>query len=227
MKLVPAPGSPQMQRALSHRYVHTIVDILLQYPELLTGVARLLQTYEQHAQSGIEDALEALRIIQRRPNATGQTIASHVIELTQTIHDLYQQSNEVISYQRGAIVELLAYKLVSARYAPAECLGNHSFHDTQGRPITGQVDVAALSRDRNQLEGYECKLKANSIESSDCTNLVYLAQTAQNLGYRANVGFVTFDDDMYMRRKVARFNPPSTIKFYGLDSIKTLRDNPF
>ena len=104
---------------------------------------------------------------------------------------------------------------------------NHRFVDEHGRYITDQVDVAALSRERNLVEGYECKLKANSVESPDCTNLAYLAEVAQKLDYLVNVGFVTFDDDMYMKRKLARLNPASTIKFYGLDSIGALQYSPF
>ena len=46
-------------------------------------------------------------------------------------------------------------------------------------------------------------------------------------GYRANVGFVTFDDDQYMKRKLARLQPAPVIQFYGLDSIGRLQASPF
>ncbi len=227
MKLVPAYGSPRMQKALSHSYVHTIVGILLLHPELLTIVAELLQTYERRAQAGFEEDLDALRINLQRPGSTGQAIPKYIIELIQTLYNLYQQPNEDIVYQRGAIVEVLVFKLVSYRYNSGECVSNHRFVDGQGRVITDQVDVAALSRIRKELEGYECKLKANSIESSDSTNLANLANVAQNWDYRANVGFVTFDDVMYMKRKLARLQPAPGIKFYGLDNIGTLQVSPF
>lgn len=227
MKLVPAGGSPRMQRALSHPYVQTIVGILLQYPDLLAIVAELLQTYERRAQVGLEDALDALRINQQRSGSIGQTTPGHVTELIQTLHNLYKQPDEDIVYHRGAIVEVLVFKLISNRYNAGECVSNHSFVDEQGRVITDQVDVAALSRTKREIEGYECKLKADGIKSSDCTNLAKLATVAQHWGYHANVGVVTLDDDMYMKRKLARLQPAPVIKFYGLDTIETLRDSPF
>jgi hypothetical protein len=227
MRLIPASGSPQIQRALTHSYVHTIVGIVIQYPDLLSIVAELLQTYQQHAQAGLEDDLEALRVDQRRPGPTGFAIANHIVELTQTIYNLYQQSDEQITYQRGAIVELLAYKFVHPRYKPGECLSDHRFVDDQGRTITDQLDVAALSQEKYHLEGYECKLKVDGVRSSNCTNLSHLANVATNHGYRANVGIVSFDNDRYMKRKLARLDPAPVIKLYGLDSIETLQDSPF
>lgn len=93
--------------------------------------------------------------------------------------------------------------------------------------MTEQVDVAALSQNKLQVEGYECKLKASGIESSDCTSLVHLAEVAQEEGYRTNVGFVTFDDDKPIRRKIAHLHPSPTLKAYGLDNLWLLRNNPF
>ena len=227
MKLVPAGGSPRMQRALSHSYVQTIVAILIQYPDLLVIVSELLQTYERRSQVGLEEDLDALRINQQRPGNTGQTYSGHVIELIQTLRNLYKQPDEDIVYYRGAIVEVLVLKLMSHRYLTGECVSNHRFVDEHGRVITDQVDVAALSRARKEIEGYECKLKANSIESSDCTNLANLATVAQDEDYRANVGFVALDDDKYMKRRLARLQPAQVIKLYGLDSIGRLQISPF
>lgn len=227
MKLVPAYGSPRMQKALLHTYVHTIVGILLLHPEPLAIVAELLQTYEHRAQTGFEEDLDALRINLRRMGSTGLITSKHVIELIQTLHNLYQQPDEDIAYQRGAIVEVLAFKLVSYRYKSGECVSNHRFVDEQGRVVTDQVDVAALSRTKKEIEGYECKLKANGIKSSDLTNLTNLANVAQQWDYLANVGIVTFDDVMYMKRKLARLQPAPGIKFYGLDNIGTLQVSPF
>lgn len=227
MKLIPAGGSSRMQRALTHPYVQTIVGILLQYPDLLEIVAELLQTYERRAQVGLEEYLDALRINQQRPDRKGQITSGHVIELIQTLRNLYQLPDEDIVYHRGAIVEVLVFKLMSHRYNSGECVSNHRFVDEHGRVITDQVDVAALSRARMEIEGYECKLKANGIESSDCTNLARLVTVAHDWGYRANVGFVTFDDDKYMKRKLARLQPAPVIKFYGLDSLGGLQVSPF
>jgi len=230
MKLVPAGGSPQMQRALMHRHVHTIAQILFQYPEhpeLLRTVASMLQTYERHAQAGLEADLENLRVNQSRPGNAGLAPPSHVVELIQTLRNLYQQRDEDIQYQRGAILEILIYKLVNPRYSPGECQNDHRFVDEQGRDITDQVDVAALSHAKKQAEGYECKLKVAGIESSDCTSLANLADVAQQEGYRANVGFVTFDDEKRMKRTITRLHSSPALKAYGLDNLELLRNSLF
>lgn len=39
MKLIPASGSPRMQRAFSHLYVRTIVAIVLQQSSTRTGLS--------------------------------------------------------------------------------------------------------------------------------------------------------------------------------------------
>lgn len=227
MKLIPAGGSPQMQRALAHPYVHTISHILLQHPELLRIVAPLLKAYDQHAQVGLSTALEKLRLSQSRPGDAGLMPPGYIAELVTALHDLYQQRDEDIRYQRGAILEVLVYQLVNPRYKAGECKSNYRFVDEQGRYVTEQVDIAALSPEKRQVEGYECKLKASGIESSDCTGLAYLDNVASQESYQANVGFVTFDDEHIMRRKVARFDPSPVIRLYGLDSLGSLRDDPF
>src|SRR6266849_10523458 len=229
MKLVPAGGSPQMQRALMHSHVRTIAHILFQYaehPELLRNVASILQTYDRHAQAGLETDLENLRVNQSRPGNAGLAPPSHVVELIQTLHNLYQQRDEDIRYQRGAILEVLVYLLVAPRYNANECHSNHRFVDNHGRDVTDQVDVAALSQNKRQAEGYECKLKAAGIESSDCTSLADLAVAAQEEDYRTNVGFVTFDDEKPTRRKIARLHSSPVLNAYGLDSLGLLRNSP-
>src|SRR5260370_9347537 len=148
MRLVPAAGSSQMQRALIHRHVRAIANILFQYleqPELLRTVANILQTYERRAQVGLEADLEYLRVNKSRPGNAGLAPPSHVVELIQTLRNLYQQRDEDIRYQRGAILEILIYKLVNPRYSPGACQNDHRFIDDQGRDITDQSDVAALS----------------------------------------------------------------------------------
>ncbi len=229
MKLIPAGGSPRMQRALSHGYVRTIIHIMLQHRSLWKVVARLLRKYERYSQSGFVEALESLRLNQSYLNAAEDTLTPpYIIELTQTLHHLYQQPNEDIKYLRGAIVELFTYELVRPRYKPGECLSNQRFLDERGRAITDQVDVAALSREKFQVEGYECKLKVDGIESSDCTNLVYLTDAAQERSYYTNVGIISFDDSSrYMQRKLARLQPDARIQLYGLDSIALLELSPF
>jgi len=229
MRLIAAPGDGRVQRAIANSYVHIIVDILLDTSdrELLTLVARLLKKYTQRAQTGLEEALRSIRKNQRHFTQEGYTIPAHILALTDAIHQLYQQSESEIRFLRGAIVELLAFELVHPRYRPGECLSNQRFLDAQGRTVTDQVDVAALSHERHELEGYECKIKVDGIESSDCTSLSYLFDVSQNWDFRASVGIVTFDEDLQMKRKLERLNPASCIHLYGLDSVFTLQYTPF
>jgi hypothetical protein len=116
---------------------------------------------------------------------------------------------------------------VSPRYKADECHNDYRFEDNRGKYVTEQVDVAALSHEKRQVEGYECKQKAAGIDSPDCTSLVYLTQVAQEEGYRTNVGFVTFDDERLIRRKVARLHSSKVLRAYGLDNLKLLQNSPF
>ena len=229
MRLIPASGDPRLQRALAHSYVHTIVDILLAEtnPNLFALVARLLQKYTRHAQEGLEQALLFVQNYHRPRQREGGAIPEHILLLTRTIHNLYQQSDEEIKLLRGAIVEVFTYELVRPRYKPGECLGNQRFLDGHGRQVTDQVDVAAISRERYEIEGYESKMKVDGIESSDCTSLSYLATVASNWDYRTHVGIVTFDEETTMKFRLARLNPAPSINLYGLNSIFSLRYTPF
>lgn len=223
MKLIPASGSPRIQRALAHRYVHTIASILLHNYELLPPVSFLLRKYDRRTPTGLDEDLKSLCINQSTITDSGAVIIPPtVIELVQVLSSFYWQSDEDIRYQRGAILEVLVYKLVSPRYQSDECLGNQRFMDEHGRPITDQIDVAALSHSHRQLEGYECKLKVDGIESSDCTNLACLATASIERDYFFNVGMVSFDHQTYMRRKLQRLHPDPAIKLYGLDDITKL-----
>ncbi len=64
-------------------------------------------------------------------------------------------------------------------------------------------------------------------ESSDCTSLANLVDVAQQEGYRANVGFVTLDDEKLIRRKIARLHSLPALKAYGLDNLELLQNSPF
>ncbi len=83
---------------------------------------------------------------QSRPGDAGLVPPGQVVELIQTLHNLYQQRDEDIRYQRGAILEVLVYLLVGSHYNANECQSNHRFVDNHGRYVTEQVDVAALSQ---------------------------------------------------------------------------------
>jgi len=227
MKLVPAGGSPQMRRALERPYVHFIVAIIAEHPELLTIVASILKTFDCHAQVGLTTALDNIRLNQSRPGDNGLTPPLYVSELIQILHSLYQQSDEEIRYQRGAILEVLLYMLVRSRYQSDECQSDYRFEDERGRYVTEQIDVAVLSQRKGWVEAYECKLKANGIESPHCTGLVYLVKVAEREGYQTNVGFVALEDERIILRRIGRLSSSTVLKAYGLNSIWLLRNSPF
>lgn len=228
MKLIAASGSPEMQQALTHPNVQTIVSILLQTQDsnLSKSTLLFLKTHFQRTLPEFEEDLKAFTgFYQRQPDTNGAFIIPlHVIEIQASLEKLYQQNALQIQYQRGAILELLVCQLVSPRYKSGECLGNQRFMDEQGRAITDQIDIAALSHSLNQLEGYECKLKVNGIESADCTNLANLASAAKERDYRSNVGIISLDNQNFMWHRLQRLQPDPAIKLYGLDTIATLVD---
>ena len=231
MRLIAAAGSADMQAALSHPYVKTIVTTLLQLQDrnFFRLVTQFLKQNEQGNTTKFEQDLVFLRgYYRRKPNVEGLiTTPPHVDILAQTLQDLYQQDERKVRYQRGAILELFVRNLICPRYKSSECAGNQRFIDERGRNITDQVDVAALSHEQRQIEGYECKIKAAGIESVDCTNLIALVQAAQERDYQVNVGIVSFDNDWLVKSRLKHFEVPSSVKPYGLDSIEVLRKNPF
>ncbi len=91
--------------------------------------------------------------------------------------------------------------------------------------------MAVLSSNRQQIEGYSCKIKRDGILSEDCTNLTFLARKAEELDYNAHVGFVCFDHSHVITQKIKdrqrdiAFSIP--IHAYGLDNIQELGENPF
>jgi hypothetical protein len=227
MKLIPAGGSPRMQRALVHSYVRTVVTIIRQDLKFLRDVALILKCYQQRAQPGLQEELDALCVTYRVVDEAGQVeTPEHVMRLAEALHNLYQQNREDIQYQRGAILELLTYELVRPRYNDGECVHNHRFID--GKYASDQIDVAVLAPGLRYIEGYECKLKIDSIESSDCTNLVCLEEVATQCEYCVHVGIVALDETKYMQRRLQRlcFSSPS-LHIYGLNTIEKLQTSPF
>ncbi|HYT45723.1 MAG TPA: hypothetical protein VEP90_25585 [Methylomirabilota bacterium] len=230
MKLVRAVGNFRLQRALSNTYVNTIVDVLLQHQDTLMIVADLLQTCVQKASPELKGKIEGIHKLYRIADETGNLIIpNHISRLIEALEKLYQQNNEIIEDQRGAIVELLGRKLVCPRYDARDfCFNSGRFVDEQSRDITLQeVDVAALSDTRYQVEAYECKMRSNKLMNDDCTDLEYLVKASEERGYRANVGVISFDNDEIVRRKLKRLYSPDCVKVYGLESMKKLRESPF
>lgn len=231
MKLISASGSQDMQEALVHPAVRTIVSIMLEVQDqnFFRLVAQFLKSYEQRISPRFEGDLEALRKFHyRRRNSEGLFIVPPYVDmLTQTLNFLYRQNEKKVRYQRGAILELLVRKLVCPRYQPDECLGNGRFIDSATRYSSDQVDVAVLSHDQIQIEGYECKIKAIGISSEDCTNLIALVKAAEEQGYLVNVGAVSLDNDRLVQNRLRWHQASEIIQPYGLDSLLTLQKSPF
>lgn len=226
MKLVFA-SSPGMEAAHRHTNVRTTVDTLMKDRNLLRPTARFLKKYSSSDQPSFEESLSALRLFVSRPDSSGATIApDYAITLTQTLTELYQQSDlNKIKYQRGAIVELLVRQLIHHRYnMPGElCLNNQRFVENYRKITVKEVDVAALSTTRRKVEGYECKVSPTSFEPYDVINLTDLADAAGERQYRVNIGFVAFESDNVMKIKLSKLQLPDSIKVYGLDSIELLQ----
>jgi len=231
MKVKAAPGSQEMQDALRHPHVYTIANILLQVIDenLFRYVALFLNTYSQRTHPRFTEDLQALRTYAKKyPNEEGLfTPPKYVDELLQTLDALYQQNDKIIGYRRGAIVELFATKLVCPRYKQGECLDNQSFHDEQSPYFSAQIDVAAHSRSSQKIEGYTCKVKADTIASADCTNLTALADIVEKREYHVHIGAVCFDRSALIQSRIAKFPLTRSIQAYGIDNISTLRKSPF
>jgi len=230
MKLVPAEGNLQLQRALGHAYVTTLVDIFVKHFDILMVVADVLQTLVQPNPPDLREKLEGIYNTYRDVDKEGNVvIPDHVGKLIETLEKLYRQNDEIITYQRGAIVELLGHKLICPRYGVNDsCSNSRRFVDEQGKDITIQeMDVAALSDSRRQVEAYECKMRSNKLDRDDCEDLKEVVKASKQRGYRANVGVISFDVDKIVRNKLRRLDAPNHIKPYGLESLGKLQNSPF
>lgn len=233
MKLIPAPGSAEMQAAISRHYVRTISTILFQIidEDFFKVVTLFLRHNDQGSSPEFATKLQALRVLkQGRPDAKGNFVTPYYIdELIESITILYQQQQRRVGFERGAIVELVASKLIDYRCGSDECMNNHRFQD--GRFETDQVDVAVLSESRQQIEAYTCKIQPMGIMSEDCTNLTTLADKAKLSDYNINIGAISFDHSHIIARRVKNrledipFSEP--IKAYGVDNMKDLKKSPF
>ncbi len=230
MKLIPAPGSVDMQQASSHSYVHEIVNLLLALIEqdLFREVALFLRNYSQKTQFGFSEKLQALHI-RRRPDDTGNYAESEYIKkIIQILEKIYDQEQRKIDFQRGAIVELLAKKLVARHCNTNECFDNQRFIGEQSKYTSDQVDVAVFSEKRQQIEGYTCKINCQAILSEDCTNLTALADEAEKQGYDAYLGAVSFDNSRLIHSRISKIPSLSrAISPYGINNIIMLQMHPF
>lgn len=230
MKLVPAEGNLQLQRALAHAYVTTLVNIFVNHLDTMMVVADVLQTLVQRDPPELKEKLKGIYDYYRDVDEDGTIfVPQHISKLIETLEKLYHQNNELITVQRGAIVELLGNKLICPRYGANDfCSNSRRFVDEQGRDITIQeVDIAAISHFRQQAEAYECKMRSNKLERDDCDDLKEVVEASKQRSYRADVGVITFDVDEIVRKKLKRLDAPEYIKHYGLESIWKLQNSPF
>ncbi|GAC1371987.1 MAG: hypothetical protein NVSMB44_39560 [Ktedonobacteraceae bacterium] len=162
-----------------------------------------------------------------RPDAEGKFVSlSYVDEIVTKLDVLYDQPQDKLRFQRGAIVELLALKLVEPRYQNKECLGNQRFVYERNPHFTDQIDVAVLSKRRQKIEAYTCKTKPNTIESVDCNNLIALAKEALAQNYDIHTGAVSLDNSRIIAQRLRRFAGTEAIKAYGINNIRELETDP-
>ncbi|HLJ33191.1 MAG TPA: hypothetical protein VKU38_06050 [Ktedonobacteraceae bacterium] len=226
----PAPGGPEMTKALSNQYVLGIVTILLQIldQEFFRDVALFLSQYNQRTQRYFAETLSEFRArYEDFPDEEGLlAVPDYIEKLIDMLEALYQHDDRTVGFLRGAIVEQLIYQMVLQRYSSDECFSNYRFLDSHNRNVTGQIDVAVLSHKDLVAEGYECKIKVSGIASEDCDNLKALVKVAHNEEYAVHVGIVSFENDRSVKAKLEYLAAPSYIETYGLDSIQYLRDEP-
>jgi len=220
-----------MKRAHANPLVFEIAETLFRIlnQELFRSVAFFLNKYNQGTQPDFAEALSDLRT-STFPGQEGTfTVSDDVDKLVQNLNILYQQSDKNVGFFRGAILEKLAFRLLSQRCLPSECYSNQVILDEHGREATGQIDVGALSNNNYFIEGYECKTKAKGIyglASEDCDNLRALVRVAHHESYNVHVGVISFDSDNLVKSRLKHYNAPRYIKAYGLDSIRDLRKLP-
>lgn len=237
MILIPAPGSQELQRALENENVLKIVDILLQIIRrdsiveqgFFQIVARFLKNLDKRTQPNFEKGIQALRLYYKRgTDDKGQySIPIYVDELISTLEILYDQSEEVLGYQRGAIVELVSTELVCSRCDSGECFDNQIFAHNASRYKSNQIDVVVFSKTWQEIEGYTCKINPGGLSSPDCTNLTALYKQAQELDFKAHIGAICFETSRVIAQRINRIPLDTPIHAYGTDNIRELEKNPF
>ncbi len=239
MKLIAAPGSVEMQEALKSLNVRTIVDFLSWSldgdPDFFKQVISFLRNNHKHASlstsTSFAQKLQALRDRQNRPDAEGDiTIPPYLDELFQAIANMYEQEQMQLNFQRGVILELLTWKLVSSRFDRGECLSNHRLVDDNF--ASRQIDVVVLAQKLRQIEGYSCKINPIMLEEKDCENLINLSYYSTNKGYSTFLGVVGFCHTEVAKQKLKKLerNPyefTAAIKAYGLDNMHELKMPPY
>ncbi len=249
MRLIDAPGGPEIQAALKNEHVQKIVDILLQVREIdkdfFDNIADFLQRCD--GETPAKKVAKKLRVLRgygfKRIDINGQRVLSSSSpsssdELFFALESLYDAEKGIINYQRGAIVELLTYKLVNSRCQDGECWSNQCLDNQSGRYRSKQVDVIVLLEKKYQIEGYSCKINFYSIKHVELTDIFYLSIEAKKSNYATHVGVVSFDHSSIIRQRLEDLSVPDAphmkvlyfpeeITAYGLDNLSDLIQSPF
>ncbi len=193
MKLIRADGHQQQQWALANVHAQTIARIISEHLDddatLVREIAFILQNFHGSMSDSLTNKLINIRAFYELNDPEEHVpVPDYIIELLQALHELYyqprnrlyKQVEEQINSLRGAVVELIGLELIKPRYNQEdECANSRRFVDRRNTKITLQeVDIAALSHTRHQLEGYECKTKAVALMNDDRIDLEYLYKAA-------------------------------------------------
>jgi hypothetical protein len=127
------------------------------------------------------------------------------------------------------VLERLALELIRPRYGSNdECANSRRVIDERSKIITiHEIDIAALSYERRQLECYECKIKAISLENRNRLDLEYVHRIATKEDYRVQVGVVSLDPSKLVKHRLRRLEAARCIQAYGVDVLNELQYSQF
>ena len=239
MRVIRADGHRQQQWALGNIYAQTVARILSEHITdsiLITAVAQTLQNCTGEMYSDLDQRSDSIRDLYQKPEIY-IPVPEYISELLAALHDLYYQprnklyrsQEEQINSLRGAVVELLGLALIKSRYGSGdECANSRRFVDRRHVTVTLQeVDIAAISEARRELEGYECKMRAISLMHDDCVDLEQLYHVAHEEQYQAHVGIISLDPGRLIDRRLDHLHADHCIQAYGADMLHVLRYSPF
>jgi hypothetical protein len=247
MELVRADGHQQQQWALANVHTQTIARILSEHLDddttLLRAVAEILRQYTgaryiEDGHDSLDQRFADIRDFYELNAKELILVPIYVSDLLDALRSLYCHPldslfgsiEEQINSLRGAVVELLGLALIKPRYilASDECANSRRFFSTQSREKNlREVDIAAISYSRRQLEGYECKLNARYFVNINLVDLAWIHKEAGKEDYLAHVGVISFDNSQQVERRLKFLSADVCIQAYGLDALSDLQYSPF
>jgi hypothetical protein len=235
MKVVPAPGSKDMQDALNDKYVKKAVDLLLEiYVTNNAYFRRVAFFLKNNYQAGSPQFLEKLQAL--RSNAQPHLdarVPEYIDKLIDTLEHIYERDQRTLDYRRGAVVELFAGKIVRERCEPGEYFSNHCFVESlYGYGYSSkQIDVVMFSERRRQVEAYSCKINPRRVNKeaweSSCSDLVDLVSYGEEKGYVVHVGTVCFENSNVIISRLEDLPQTEIIHAIGVDNMHVLQHSPF